>query len=106
MVSIALMRILHKQFGDMTNELMKKKIDIIFHARHNFSCKTSYLHKNQEREKSDWMRQEERRERGLDVIYFFHLIWKLCIGEVVSMNSLLLSFLDTIYRHYGLGMTL
>ena len=89
MVSITLMRILHKQFGDITNELMKKN-------RHNFPCKTSYLHKNQEREKSDWMRQEERRERGLDVIYFLHLIWKLCIGEVVSMNSLLLSF----FRHH------
>ena len=34
MVSIALMSMLYKQFGDMTSELMKEKIDMVSHARH------------------------------------------------------------------------
>jgi len=28
------MRLYHKQFDDMTRELMRRKIDMIFHARH------------------------------------------------------------------------
>ena len=57
MVSIELIRVSCKQFGNMTIELMEKKVDMVF------SCKTSYLYKNQEREKSDRMRQGDRRER-------------------------------------------
>ena len=34
MMSIVLMKLPHKQFGDMTRELMREKIDIISHARH------------------------------------------------------------------------
>ena len=35
MVSIALMSMLYKQFGDMTSELMSKQIDMVSNARQN-----------------------------------------------------------------------
>jgi len=44
MMSITLIRLPHKQFGDMIKELMREKIDMVSHA-------------NQEWEKSDRVRQ-------------------------------------------------
>ena len=35
--------------------------------RYNFSCKTAYLHKNQERKKSNWMKKGERREKREEI---------------------------------------
>ena len=43
-MSIALMKLPHKQFDDMAKELMREKIDMVSHA-------------NQEWEKSDRVRQ-------------------------------------------------
>jgi len=40
MVSIALMSMLYKQFGDMTSELMKERIGMVSHARHLVYTKT------------------------------------------------------------------
>ena len=35
MVSMKLIRVLCKQFGGVTRELMRKKLDMISHARHH-----------------------------------------------------------------------
>ena len=40
MVFIALNRLPHKQFGDMAKELMREKIDMVFHARHHVYTRT------------------------------------------------------------------
>ena len=40
MVSIALISMPHKQFGDMASELMREKIDIVSHARHHVYTRT------------------------------------------------------------------
>jgi len=40
MVSIALMSMPHRQFGDMASELMREKIDIVSHARHHVYTRT------------------------------------------------------------------
>ena len=34
------MSMLHKQFGDMINELMRKKIDMVSHTRHHVYTRT------------------------------------------------------------------
>ena len=49
------MRMPQKQCSDMTSELIKKKIDMVMQD-------TICLYKNQEKKKSDWMMQEERRD--------------------------------------------
>lgn len=64
-MSIELMRVPCKQFGDVARELMEKKIDMVSHARHHVYTRTK------KKEKSDWVRQGKR--RGLDEIYFLHL---------------------------------
>jgi len=43
MVSIVLMRLPHKQFGDMTRELLRKKIDMISHAKRHVYTKTEKM---------------------------------------------------------------
>ena len=40
MVSIALMSMTHKQFGDMASELIGEKIDMVSHARHHVYTRT------------------------------------------------------------------
>jgi len=40
MVSIALMRLPHKQFDDMARELMREKINMVSHARHHVYTRT------------------------------------------------------------------
>ena len=40
MVSIELIRVSYKQFGDMTIELMEKKVDMVSHARRHIYTKT------------------------------------------------------------------
>jgi len=40
MVSIALMRLPHKQFDDMARELMRKRIDMVSHAKHYIYTRT------------------------------------------------------------------
>jgi hypothetical protein len=40
MVSIALISMPYKQFGDMASELMRKKIDMVSHARHYVYTRT------------------------------------------------------------------
>ena len=57
MVSIALMRMPHKQFSDITSELMREKIDMISHPRHHVYTRTK------KKKKSGRMRLRERRER-------------------------------------------
>ena len=43
MVSIELIRVPYKQFGDMTRELLRKKIDMISHAKHHVYTKTEKM---------------------------------------------------------------
>ena len=40
MVFIALMILPHKQFGDMTRELIREKIDMVSHAKHYVYTRT------------------------------------------------------------------
>ena len=40
LVSKALMRMPHKQFGHIASELMRKKKDMVFHARHHVYTRT------------------------------------------------------------------
>ena len=40
MVFIALMILPHKQFGDMTRELIREKMDMVSHARHHVYTRT------------------------------------------------------------------
>ena len=51
------MWLLYKQFGNIVRELMRKKINIVFHARYHV-----YTRIKREK-KSDRVRQKERRER-------------------------------------------
>jgi len=52
---VALMSMLHKQFGDMINELMRKKIDMVSYAKHHV-----YIRNKKGRRGLD----EARREKG------------------------------------------
>ena len=59
------MRMPQKQCSDMTSELIKKKIDMVMQD-------TICLYKNQEKKKSDWMMQGERRDMiGCDLFSSF-----------------------------------
>ena len=55
-MSIELMRVPCKQFGDVARELMEKKIDMVSHAKH-------YVYTRTKKKRSDRVRQEKRRER-------------------------------------------
>ena len=60
MLSIALMRVLHKQFDDTTRELMRKKIDMIFHARHHVYTRTEKERRvigcDKSKKREDWIK--------------------------------------------------
>jgi predicted transcriptional regulator len=59
MMSIVLMKLAHKQFDNMTRELMRQKVDIVSHTRHHVYTRTKKGRKviKARREKRvDWKR--------------------------------------------------
>ena len=54
MVFIALMILPHKQFGDMTRELIRKKIDMVSHAKHYVYTRTKKKRRARRDRRNNW----------------------------------------------------